>query len=81
MPTISASDASKNFSATLDTAQREPVWIQRHGRNVAVVLSAAEYEWLHKDRWSEFNRLSALAAEQAKANGLTEDLLAAILAE
>jgi len=50
MPTISASNASKNFSATLDEAQREPVWIQRHGRNVAVVLSAAEYEWLHKDR-------------------------------
>jgi len=81
MPTVSATYAKQNFAAMLDAAQREPVCIQRHDREVAVLLSSEEYAWLKKDRWAEFNRLSALAAEQAKANGLTEDVLAEILAE
>lgn len=81
MPTVSATHAKQNFAAMLDAAQREPVRIQRHDREVAVILSAEEYKWLKKDRWAEFNRLSAIAAEQAKANGLTEEILADILAD
>jgi prevent-host-death family protein len=81
MQTISATKASQNFAATLDAAQREPVKIQRHTRDIAVILSAAEYDRLCQGRWAEFNRLSAIAAEQAKANGLTEEILAEILAE
>jgi hypothetical protein len=34
-----------------------------------------------RDRWREFDRLSALAAAQAAANGLTEEKLQSILAE
>jgi len=34
-----------------------------------------------RDRWKEFDRLSALASEQAEANGLTEEKLQEILAE
>jgi prevent-host-death family protein len=81
MQTISATKASQNFAAMLDAAQREPVRIQRHERDVAVLLSAEEYNRLHRDRWAEFNRLAAVAAEQAKANGLTEGILTEILAE
>jgi prevent-host-death family protein len=80
MPTVSATHAKKNFAAILDAAQREPVKIRRHAREVAVVLSAEEYERLGGNRWTEFNRLSAMAAEKAKANGLTEKILADILA-
>jgi prevent-host-death family protein len=80
MPTVSATHAKQNFAAILDQSQREPVWIQRHDRNVAVVISSEEYERLHRNRWAEFNRLAAIAAEQAKANGLTEELLTEILA-
>jgi hypothetical protein len=36
---------------------------------------------MNRERWAEFNRLSASAAEEAKANGLTEEILAEILAE
>lgn len=81
MQTISATKASTHFAAMLDKAQREPVCIQRHERDVAVLLSAEEYNRLHRDRWAEFNRLSAIAAKQAKANGLTEEILAEILTD
>jgi len=81
MQTISATKASQNFAAMLDAAQREPVRIQRHERNVAVLISSEEYERMNRERWAEFNRLSASASEEAKANGLTEEILAEILAE
>ena len=81
MSTVSAPYAKQNFAAILDAAQKGPVKIQRHDREVAVLLSAEEYAWLKKDRWTEFNRLSALASQQAKVNGLTEETLSEILAE
>ena len=81
MPTVSATHAKQNFAAMLDQSQREPVRIQRHERDVAVLVSAAEYQRLNRDKWAEFNRLSKFASEQAKANGLTEEILAEILAE
>ena len=81
MSKVSATYAKQNFAAMLDQAQREPVRIQRHNRDVAVILSAEEYERIRNDRWTEFNRLSALASQQAKANGLTESILADILGE
>jgi hypothetical protein len=46
-----------------------------------VLVSNEEYNRLRENRWAEFNRLAAIAAEQAKANGLTEEILAEILAE
>ena len=55
--------------------------IQRHDRNLAVLVSAEEYERMVQERWREFDRLSALAGAQAKANGLTEEKLQEILAE
>jgi prevent-host-death family protein len=81
MTTISATQAKQKFAELLDTAQREPVRIQRHERDVAVLVSAEEYERLRENRWAEFNRLSAIAAEQAKSSGLTEERLSGILAE
>jgi prevent-host-death family protein len=81
MQIVSATHAKQNFAAILDQSQREPVRIQRHERDIAVIISAAEYDRLRQDPWAEFNRLSAIAAAQAKANGLTEEILAEILAD
>lgn len=44
MKTIAALEAKNRFGELLDTAQREPVTIEKHGRPVAVVVSAEEYD-------------------------------------
>ena len=44
--TIAAREAKLRFGELLDTAQREPVTIEKHGRAVAVVVSAEEYKEL-----------------------------------
>jgi prevent-host-death family protein len=81
MSIVSATQAKQNFAALLDAVQREPVRIQRHERDVAVLVSAQEYDGMVRERWREFDRLSALASAQAQANGLTEEKLQEILAE
>ena len=81
MQTISATEAKQRFAALLDTAQREPVRIQRHDRDIAVLVSAQEFERMRKSRWAEFNRLADLVAKEAAANGFTEQDLQEILAE
>jgi prevent-host-death family protein len=81
MKTVSATQAKQRFAELMDAALRGPVRIQRHGRDVVVMTSAEDFDRLREDRWAEFNRLSALAAGQAKAKGLTEEVLAEILAE
>jgi len=47
MQSVSAHDAKARFGQLLDTALREPVVIERHGRAVAVVLSKEEYDELN----------------------------------
>lgn len=44
MDTISASAAKNRFSALLDKVQLEPVIISKHGRPIAVVMSAVEFD-------------------------------------
>jgi prevent-host-death family protein len=46
MSTITATDAKNKFGQVLDEAQHEPVHVQKNGRDVAVVISAAEYQRL-----------------------------------
>ena len=41
---FSSKEAKDNFGRLLDTAQQEPVTIQKKGRSVAVVLSLQEYK-------------------------------------
>ena len=46
MQTISATQAKQNFAELLDRVQREPWLIQRHDRNVAMLISATDWESL-----------------------------------
>jgi prevent-host-death family protein len=50
MQTVSATYAKQNFAAILDLSQREPVMIQRHERNIAVMMSAVEYDRIQQLR-------------------------------
>ena len=43
MTKMSANSAKAQFGKLLDTAQREPVIIEKHGRPVAVMLSTEDY--------------------------------------
>ncbi len=44
MDTISVSDAKNQVRALLDKVQLEPVIISKHGRPIAVVMSAVEFD-------------------------------------
>ncbi len=46
MQSMSTNTAKTRFGQLLDTARREPVMIEKHGRPVVVVLSAEDYEEL-----------------------------------
>ena len=47
MQNVSAHDAKTRFGQLLDTARREPVVIERHGRAVAVILSKEDFDELN----------------------------------
>jgi prevent-host-death family protein len=81
MRTVSATEAKQNLGALLDSAQREPVVIRRQKRDIAVILSAQEYDRLRAINTAEFERFCDRVGEQAVASGLTEAKLAEILSE
>ncbi|MGE0645841.1 MAG: type II toxin-antitoxin system Phd/YefM family antitoxin [Nitrospira sp.] len=78
---VSASDAKQKLAAILDAAQREPVMIRRQKRDVAVLLSAQEYERVCATNREEFLRFSDRVSKKARAQGLTESTLHEILAD
>jgi prevent-host-death family protein len=43
MKTMASTEAKSHFGVLLDTAQREPVAIEKKGRPVAVIVSYEEY--------------------------------------
>jgi prevent-host-death family protein len=56
MRTVSATEAKQNLGALLDSAQSEPVVIRRQKRDIAVIISAREYDRLRAINLAEFNR-------------------------
>lgn len=79
MKTVAATEAKNRLGAILDAAQREPIVIRRQDRDIAVVLSMADYDRLRSANVRAFLDLrNEVAAEAAKA-GLTDDRLAELL--
>ena len=79
MQYISATDAKQKLAAMIDAAQREPVVIRRQKRDVAVLLSAKEFERLRALNSDEFERFCDRVGAQAAARGMTEKKLKRIL--
>jgi prevent-host-death family protein len=76
---VTATDAKQRLAALLDAAQREPVVIRRQKRDVAVILSAEEYDRLRAFNVVEFDRFCDRVAGKAAARGLTAKKLQRIL--
>lgn len=79
MRSVSATEAKQRFAALPDAAQRAPVMIRRQKRDVAVLLSAEEYDRLRALNVEEFERFCDRIGQRAARRGLTEEALAAIL--
>lgn len=81
MKTVAATEAKNRLGAILDEAQREPIVISRQERDIAVVLSMADYERLRSGNIQAFLELRNQVAAEAAANGLTEKRLNDLLAD
>jgi prevent-host-death family protein len=81
MQTVSATYAKQNFAAMLDQSQREPVRIQRHERDIAVLVSNEDYETLRRLRAQELIRFTEETSRYAEAQGMTDKLLEKLLAD
>lgn len=71
MQAMNASRARQEFAGVIDKAQREPVLIQRHKRNVAVVMSMDEYERLVNRNVAEFQRFCDRVGAKAREADMT----------
>lgn len=79
MKTVAATEAKNRLGAILDQAQREPIVIRRQDRDIAVVLSMADYERLRSGNIQAFLDLRNEVAAEAARRGLTEERLAELL--
>jgi prevent-host-death family protein len=79
MKTVAATEAKNRLGAILDQAQREPIVIRRQDRDIAVVLSMADYERLRAGNIQAFLDLRNEVAGEAARRGLTEERLAELL--
>ena len=79
MKSIGEAEARARLDEVLDEAQRQPIAIRREDREIAIVLSVAEYERLHVAAISEFLALRNDVAREASAAGLTEEQLTTLL--
>lgn len=79
MKSVAATEAKNRLGAILDEAQREPIVIRRQDRDIAVVLSMADYERLRAGNMQAFLDLRKEVAAQAAGNGLTQKRLIRLL--
>ena len=74
MQTLSATDVKQAFGAALDMAQREPVFIRRQNRDVAVLISVEQYKKLRGERVDAFEKTADDLAAKMRAPGLTDEI-------
>ena len=81
MRSVLSAEAEKDFDRLLKVGEREPTFIRDKNCDVAVVISPEEYERLRRIKVDRFNATCDRIAAEAKARGMTEEILAEILAD
>ncbi|MPY89045.1 MAG: type II toxin-antitoxin system prevent-host-death family antitoxin [Luteitalea sp.] len=81
MKAVAATEVKNRLGAILDAAQREPIVIRRQDRDIAVVLSMADYDRLRSANARAFLDLRNEVATEAAKAGLTEERLAELLSD
>ncbi len=81
MQTLSATEVKQAFGAALDIAQREPLFIQSHNRDVAVLMSVEQYKRLRGERIESFESIADDLAAKMRARGLTDEIADEILSD
>jgi hypothetical protein len=79
MQYVSTAFAQKKLASLLDAAQSEPVMIQNHDQDIAVMLSPKEYDRLRGINIMEFQQFCDRVGKNAASNGLTEEKLSELL--
>ena len=84
MRNIAAREAKTHFGELPDTAQREPVTIEKHGRAVAVVMSTVQFQELEDLRIERFKAEIQKGLDQldsGQAITVDEEGLTALIAD
>lgn len=70
MTKMAAKDAKNRFGELLDSAQRGPVSIEKHGRPVAVLISQEEYERMEALKLESLRHEIQIGLDDVKAGRL-----------
>ena len=76
MSTMTATDAKNRFGELFEQARKEPVHIQSHGRDVAVVLSPEQYAALVKGASDMSSEVASLLEQSIAKRGSLYEALA-----
>ena len=72
MKKIASTKAKSNFGELLDTAQREPVTIEKQGRPVAVIVSFEDYKTSELLKIEALERDLQIGIDQADTGQLVD---------
>jgi antitoxin Phd len=76
---LTVKEAKQRFAALLDAVQREPVIIRQQNREIAVILSAEEYDRLRALNVDKFDSFCDRVGGKGAVHGLTAKKLSHVV--